>query len=133
MNKRGVKGFEIFIWEGNFLEKIKLNLLNQIQMKRRTKMSLTKEQKKDLQQLSTYFDKVEKLAAKNNVDLDVYISEYWDNGYAVYATERVELKEDLLKQDVERIEQETTARKRKKVFEKHGKEKTEKVKVRTRH
>ena len=32
----------------------------------RTKMSLTREQKKDLQQLSHYFEKVEKLAAKNN-------------------------------------------------------------------
>jgi hypothetical protein len=97
---------------------------------RKPKMSLTKEQKKDLDQLSQYFKKVEKLAEKNNVDLDVYISEYWDNGYAVYATERVELKEELLKQDVERIEQESTARKRRKVFEQHGKEKTKKEKVR---
>ena len=69
-----------------------------------TKMSLTKEQKKDLQQLSHYFEKVEKLAAKNNIDLDVYISEYWDNGYAVYATEKVELKDETLKHDVERID-----------------------------
>jgi len=93
----------------------------------RKKMSLTKEQKKDLAQLSTYFEKVEKLAAKNKLDLDVYISEYKDNGYAVYATEQVDLKDTLLKQDVERIEQQSTARKRRKVFEKHGKEKTEKV------
>jgi hypothetical protein len=99
-------------------------------MRRKTKMSLTREQKKDLDQLSQYFKKVEKLAEKNNVDLDVYISEYWDNGYAVYATERVELKDELLKQDVERIEQESTARKRRKVFEQHGKEKTKKEKVR---
>jgi hypothetical protein len=99
---------------------------------RKPKMSLTREQKKDLQQLSQYFEKVEKLAAKNNVDLDVYISEYWDNGYAVYATERVELKEDLLKQDVERIEQMTTARKRKTTFEEHGKEKTKKEKEKMR-
>ena len=90
-----------------------------------TKMSLTKEQKKDLDQLSQYFKKVERLAAKNNLDLDVYISEYKDNGYAVYATEQVSLKDDL-KRDVNRIEQMGTARKRKKVFEKHGKEKTEK-------
>jgi hypothetical protein len=90
-------------------------------------MSLTKEQKKDLSQLSRYFEKVEKLAAKNNLDLDVYISEYWDNGYAVYATEKVSLKDDMIKKDVERIEQMSTDRKRKKVFEKHGKEKTEKV------
>jgi hypothetical protein len=99
---------------------------------RKPKMSLTKEQKKDLQQLSHYFEKVEKLAAKNNVDLDVYISEYWDNGYAVYATERVELKDELLKNDVERIEQMTTARKRKNVFEEHGQEKTKKEKEKVR-
>jgi hypothetical protein len=99
----------------------------------RTKMTLTKEQKKDLAQLSTYFDKVEKLAAKNKLDLDVYISEYWDNGYAVYATEKVDLKDAILKQDVERIEQQSTARKRRKVFEKHGKEKTEKEKVYKKH
>ena len=90
-------------------------------------MSLTKEQKKDLSQLSRYFEKVEKLAAKNNLDLDVFISEYKDNGYAVYATEKVSLKDDMIKKDVERIEQMSTYRKRKKVFEKHGKEKTEKV------
>jgi hypothetical protein len=95
----------------------------------RKKMSLTKEQKKDLSQLSTYLEKVEKLAMKNNVDLDVYISEYWDNGYAVYATEKVELRNEILKQDVERIEQESTSRKRRKVFEKHGKEKEKKEKT----
>ncbi len=73
-------------------------------------MSLTKEQKQELEKLSTYFEKIEKLAAKNGIDLDVYMSEYKDDGYAVYATENVEIKE---KTDT-----------RKKVFEKAGKEKT---------
>jgi len=77
-------------------------------------MSLTKEQKQDLDKLSDYFDKIEKLAAKNGIDLDVFMSEYKDDGYAVYATEKIELIE---KSD-----------KRKKIFEKAGKEKsTEKI------
>ena len=77
-------------------------------------MSLTKEQKQELEKLSTYFEKIEKLAAKNGIDLDVYMSEYKDDGYAVYATENIEIKE---KADT-----------RKKVFEKSGKEKsTEKI------
>lgn len=73
-------------------------------------MSLTKEQKQDLEKLSTYFERIEKLAAKNGIDLDVYMSEYKDDGYAVYATENVVIKE---KTDS-----------RKKVFEKAGKEKS---------
>lgn len=77
-------------------------------------MSLTKEQKQDLEKLSTYFERIEKLAAKNGIDLDVYMSEYKDDGYAVYATENVVIKEK--------------ADSRKKVFEKAGKEKsTEKI------
>ncbi|MCX6290927.1 MAG: hypothetical protein NT126_04110 [Bacteroidetes bacterium] len=73
-------------------------------------MSLTKEQKQDLGKLSTYFEKIEQLAAKNGIDLDVFMSEYKDDGYAVYATENIEIKD---KTD-----------KRKKVFEKAGKEKS---------
>ena len=73
-------------------------------------MSLTKEQKQDLEKLGTYFEKIEKLAAKNGIDLDVFMSEYKDDGYAVYATENVEIKENT---DT-----------RKKVFEKAGKEKS---------
>lgn len=73
-------------------------------------MSLSKEQQQDLEKLSVYFEKIEKLAAQNAIDLDVFISEYKDDGYAVYATENVEIKEKT----------ET----RKKVFEKAGKEKS---------
>jgi len=73
-------------------------------------MNLTKEQKEDLEKLSTYFEKIEKLAAKNGIDLDVFISEYKDDGYAVYATEKIEISEK--------------AGSRKKVFEKAVKEKS---------
>ncbi len=73
----------------------------------KTNMSLTKEQKQDLDQLSTYFRKLEKLALKKGIDLDVFISEYKDDSYAVYATENIKEKADS----------------RKKIFEKEGKEK----------
>jgi hypothetical protein len=74
------------------------------------KMSLTEQQKQELSKLSLYFEKLEKLAAKNNIDLDVFISEYKDDGYAFYQTEKIEMQKK--------------ADKRKKVFEKEGKEKT---------
>ncbi len=81
-------------------------------------MSLTKEQKQDLEKLSDYFEKIEKLATKNGIDLDVFISEYKDDGYAVYATENVKEKADS----------------RKKVFEKAAKEKsTEKTNASKSH
>jgi hypothetical protein len=73
-------------------------------------MSLTKEQLQDLEQLSTYFEKIEQLAAKNGIDLDVFMSEYKDDSYAVYATEKVEMPAK------------TTSRK--KIFEKAGKDKS---------
>ena len=72
-------------------------------------MSISKEQQLELEKLSSYFEKIEKLAAKNGIDLDVFISEYKDDGYAVYATEKVAINDK--------------AEKRKKVFEKAGKEK----------
>lgn len=75
-------------------------------------MSLSKEQQKDLEQLSRYLKKIEHLTIDNNIDLDVFMSEYRDDGYAVYATETVSLSDKALK--------------RKKVFEKAGKEKSEK-------
>ena len=74
----------------------------------KTDMSLTKEQQQNLEQLSTYFRKLEKLALKKGIDLDVFISEYKDDGYAVYATENIKEK----------------ANSRKKIFEKEGKEKS---------
>ena len=68
------------------------------------KMSLTAQQKEELSKLSLYFEKLEKLAAKNNIDLDVFISEYKDDGYAIYQTEKIEMQKK--------------AEKRKRVFEK---------------
>lgn len=67
------------------------------------KMSLSDLQKEELSKLSVYFEKLEKLASKNNVDLDVFISEYKDDGYSFYRTEKIEMEEK--------------AEKRKKVFE----------------
>jgi hypothetical protein len=77
------------------------------------KMSLTEQQKEELSKLSLYFEKLEKLATKNNIDLDVFISEYKDDGYSFYQTEKIELQK---KTD-----------KRKKVFEKSGAEKSERT------
>ena len=76
-------------------------------------MPLSKEQYEDLEKLNGYFQQIERFAEDNNIDLDVFMSEYRDDGYAVYATEKVSL---YLK-----------AKKRKKVFEKAGKEKAEKT------
>ena len=76
-------------------------------------MDLTKEQKENLKQLGRYFEKLEKDAIQNNIDLDVFMSEYKDNGYAIYMTEQVDL--------------EKKASERKKVFQKSTKDKTEKT------
>jgi len=70
------------------------------------KMSLTAQQKEELNKLSLYFEKLEKLAARNNIDLDVFISEYKDDGYSFYQTEKIEMQKK--------------AEKRKKIFEKSG-------------
>lgn len=76
-------------------------------------MSLSPEQKKDLDKLGDQFRKLEKIAIENNLDLDVFMSEYNENGFSVYATESVSLKQN--------------AEKRKNVFQKAGKEKTTKT------
>lgn len=72
-------------------------------------MSLTREQKRDLNQLSEYFKKVEKLSIENSIDLDVFMTEYNRNGFSIYATERIGIN--------------TNAANRKKEFEKTSKEK----------
>ena len=76
-------------------------------------MSLTEQQKEELGKLSLYFEKLEKLAAKNNIDLDVFISEYKDDGYSIYQTEKIEMQRK--------------AEKRKKVFEKSENLKSDKT------
>ncbi len=65
-----------------------------------------------LDHLNEKVHRIERMAEENNLDLDVFMSEYRDEGYAVYATEKVSLK--------------IKAGNRKKVFEKAGKEKTPK-------
>ena len=70
-------------------------------------MSLSKEQKKELDELGKQLKKIEKLTVEDNIDLDVFMSEYNESGYAVYATETVRVNEK--------------ARKRKMLFEKSGK------------
>ena len=73
-------------------------------------MTLTKEQKRNLEQLTEYLKKIEKQGIENNLDLDVYMTDYSDDDIAVYATERVNLVAD--------------AARRKNIFEKSGKEKS---------
>jgi hypothetical protein len=80
------------------------------------KMSLTAQQKEELSKLSLYFEKLEKLATKNNIDLDVFISEYKDDGYSIYQTEKIELQRK--------------AEKRKRIFEKSEGVKSEKTQSR---
>jgi len=80
------------------------------------KMSLTAQQKEELSKLSLYFEKLEKLAAKNNIDLDVFISEYKDDGYAIYQTEKIEMQKK--------------AEKRKRIFEKSVNLKSERSQAR---
>ncbi len=67
-------------------------------------MSLSKEQKKELKELSRHLRKIEELTVDNNIDLDVFMSEYKESGFAVYATETVSVNDK--------------AQKRKKIFEK---------------
>ena len=72
-------------------------------------MSLSKEQKKQLEELGKHLKKIEELAVVENLDLDVFISEYKESGFAVYATETVNINEK--------------AAERKQVFEKAAKKK----------
>ena len=72
-------------------------------------MSLTKEQQKELKQLSEELNKMEQFAIENNIDLDVFISQYNEDGYSDYATEKVTM--------------ENKSSERKRVFEQGHKEK----------
>lgn len=56
-------------------------------------MSLTQDQKKDLEKLSRELQKFEQIAIENNMDLDVFISTYNEQGFEEYTTERVSLEE----------------------------------------
>ena len=70
-------------------------------------MTLTSEQKKDLKVLGKQLREIEKMAQEQSIDLDVFITEYGDDGVNLYATEKISQK----------------AARRKTVFEKHGSEK----------
>jgi hypothetical protein len=72
-------------------------------------MSLTSEQKKDLRAIGKQLRLLERTALENSIDLDVFMTEYGENGIGLYATEI--------------ISQKANAGERKSVFEKHGKEK----------
>ncbi len=75
-------------------------------------MSLSQEQKKDLNKLGDYFRKIEKIAIENKIDLDVFMTDYSEEGFEVYATEKVNISE--------------VASDRKMVFEKSDKTKASK-------
>ena len=72
-------------------------------------MSLTREQKRDLNQLGEYFKKIEKLSVENSIDLDVFVTDYNRDGFSIYTTEKISLN--------------SNAQKRKNVFEKDANEK----------
>lgn len=71
-------------------------------------MSLSQEQKQDLNELSKHLRRIEEFAIQNNIDLDVFMTQYSKKGIAVYGTEKVSLEKGK-------------AEKRKKVFEKSEK------------
>lgn len=56
-------------------------------------MALSKEQQKELKKLGAELEKIEQYAIENNLDLDVFISTYGENGYSDCATEKVSMDE----------------------------------------
>lgn len=71
-------------------------------------MSLSQEQKQTLEELSKHLRSIEQFALSNNIDLDVYMTQYSKSGIAVYGTEKITLEKGK-------------AEKRKRVFEKSEK------------
>jgi hypothetical protein len=76
-------------------------------------MTLTKEQKRNLQQMSEYLKKIERLSKENNLDLDVFMTNYTDGDISVYATEKVDIS--------------SKAEERKKQFQKSENEKSKSI------
>ena len=72
-------------------------------------MALTKEQKREWNQLSEHFKKIEKISIENNIDLDVFMSDYKEGTFYIYGTEKITMSK--------------RAQKRKAVFEKDANEK----------
>jgi hypothetical protein len=77
-------------------------------------MSLSTEQKQQLNDISRQLRSIEEFAIQNNIDLDVFMTQYSKKGIAVYGTEKVSMKNDK-------------AEKRKRVFEKSSEPSTESV------
>jgi hypothetical protein len=73
-------------------------------------MSLTKRQKGELNEFSSYLKEIKGNAVENFIDLDVFMCNYNEDGFAFYSTESVDIK--------------SKAEKRKKVFEKSSKRQT---------
>lgn len=74
-------------------------------------MSLSPEQQQDLNELSKHLRSIEEFAVKNNIDLDVFMTQYGSKDIAVYGTEKITLDKGK-------------AEKRKRIFEKAEKVKT---------
>jgi hypothetical protein len=76
-------------------------------------MTLTKEQKRQLSNLTDYLRKMEKQKAEDNIDLDVFMTDYSNGDISIYATERIELdrKSKKRKQEFEQSAKEKIASK----------------------
>ena len=73
-------------------------------------MALTKEQRRELNQLSEYLKKIEKISIENKIDLDVFMTDYKGGRIQIYATEKISIPRN--------------ADQRKNIFEKSGVEKS---------
>ncbi|MFM8431821.1 MAG: hypothetical protein ACKOQ6_13350 [Bacteroidota bacterium] len=73
-------------------------------------MALSEEQQKELRKLAVELEKLESYAIENNLDLDVFVSHYTENGYSDHSTEQVSLEEKSVA--------------RKKAYARAGKQKT---------
>lgn len=60
-------------------------------------MSLTREQKRDLNQISEQLKKIEKLTLENSIDLDVFVTDYNREGFFIYSTEKIVLSDGAQK------------------------------------
>ncbi len=58
-------------------------------------MSLTREQQRDLNQISEYFKKIETITTEDSIDLDVFVTEYNEDGFSIYATEKIRFKTNI--------------------------------------
>lgn len=71
-------------------------------------MALSKQQKGELDRLSMKLKKLENQLNISNIDLDVFMSEYTENGYEIYATEKITIDLQKRKQVFEQSESNKT-------------------------